>query len=141
MRRCLFGVAWRANLASLPCSIAPNVAPKSSKRVERGLGRVGCNSCFRQRRMPGLHQASLLVRCHAPQYRHLYVLSCVGAVSSAILCTAVAFASFSLAYIRLPDTGQVRGSSRFTAAASQEGLVLRCLAAILNSHWVLPEGE
>jgi hypothetical protein len=53
---------------------------------------------------------SLLVRCHAPQCKHLYVLSSVGADSlSLILRIAVAFASPSLAYIRLPDTGQVWG--------------------------------
>src|ERR1039457_6824473 len=50
--------------------------------------RCGCLDC---------HHASLLVRCHAPQYRHLYVLSCAGAESpSVILCAAVAFASRSL---------------------------------------------
>src|ERR1035437_7626282 len=46
--------------------------------------RCGCLDC---------HHASLLVRCHAPQYRHLYVLSCVGPDSlSVILSAAVEFA-------------------------------------------------
>jgi hypothetical protein len=53
---------------------------------------------------------SLLLRCHAPQYWHLYVFNCAGPVSlSAILCAAVAFASRSLAYMRFPDTAHVRG--------------------------------
>ena len=52
-----------------------------------------------------LYHASLLVRCHAPQYRHLYVLSRPGAESlSVILCAAEAFASRSLEYTRFPDT-------------------------------------
>jgi hypothetical protein len=53
---------------------------------------------------------SLLLRCHPPQYRHLYVLNCLGPVSlSDILCAAVAFASCSLSYMRLPDTEHVCG--------------------------------
>jgi hypothetical protein len=53
---------------------------------------------------------SLLVRCQARQYWHLYVLNCAGPASlSAILFAAVAFASRSLPYMRFPDTSHVRG--------------------------------
>src|SRR6266566_5023354 len=84
------------------------------------------------------HQASLLVRCHAPQYRHLYVLSCAGADSlSVLLCAAVAFASRSLEYMRFPDTAHVLGWSRLASSISQEELVFRCFAAITKPHWAL----
>jgi len=46
----------------------------------------------------------------AEAYLNLYVLNFAGADSlSVILCAAVAFASPSLAYIRLPDTVLVWG--------------------------------
>src|ERR1019366_10708404 len=87
-----------------------------------------------------LPHATLLVRCHAPQYRHLYVLSCAGADSpSVILCAAVAFASRSLEYMRFPDTAHILGWSRLASSISQDELVLRCFAAITKPHWVLCE--
>src|ERR1019366_8790286 len=105
------------------------------------MGRAGINSCSRQR--PAcweLHHASLLVRCHAPQYRHLYVLSCAGAESpSVILCAAVAFASRSLEYMRFPDTAHVFGWTRLVSSISQEELVLRYFAVIAKPHWALCE--
>src|SRR5450759_1730497 len=83
-----------------------------------------------------LYHLSLLVRCHAPQYRHLYVLSCAGADSlSVILCAAVAFASRSLEYMRFPDTAHVFGWSPLASSISQEELIFRCFADITKPHW------
>lgn len=90
---------------------------------------------------PRYHR-SLLVRCHAPQYRHLYVLSCAGADSlSVTLYAAVSFASRSLEYMRFPDTAHVHGGSRLALSISQEALVLRCFAAITKPHWALLDRE
>ena len=104
------------------------------------MGRAGINSCFRQRPACwGLRHASLLVRCHAPQYRHLYVLSCAGADSlTVILYAAVAFASCSLEYMRFPDTAHVLGGSPLASSIPQEKFGLRCFAAIKKPHWALP---